>query len=97
MEALVTDVEVAVDFILPAIHKAVEQEVRHAFIGSTTEIKRSDTRIYGVNRYIRSLFVSIRPQLELHLPDNFHREMTHPTAIGIVAHDNVPYSETEPT
>jgi hypothetical protein len=29
MEALVTDVEVAVDFILPAIHKAVEQEVRH--------------------------------------------------------------------
>ena len=96
MEALVTDVEVAVDFILPAIHKAIEQEVRHRFIGSATEIKRSDTGIYAVNRYIRSLFVSIRPQLELHLLDNFHREMAHPTAIGVVAHDHIPASETFP-
>ena len=96
MEALVTDVEVAVDFILPAIHEAVEQEVRHGFIGSARDIKRADAAVDAVDRNIRSLFVSIRPQLELHLLDNFHREMAHPTAIGVVAHDHIPYSETFP-
>ena len=97
MKALITDVEVAVDFILPAIHEAAEQEVRHGFIGSARDIKRTETAVDAVDRNIRPLFVSIRPQLHLHTSDNFHCEMTHPTAIWDVAHDNFPYSVTGPT
>ena len=97
MKALITDVKVPIDFIPLAIHKAVEQEVRHGFIGSAGDIKRADTGVDAVDRNIRPLFVSIRPQLQLHTPDNFHCEMTHPTAIWGVAHDNFPYSVTGPT
>ena len=97
MEAVVTDIKVPIDFVFLAIHKAVEQEVRHGFIGSATELKWTEAAVDAVDRNIRPLFVSIRPQLHLHTPDNFHREMTHPTAIWGVAHDNFPYSVTGPT
>ena len=59
MEALVTDVEVAVDFILLAIHEAVEQEVCHCIIGSATELKWSDPAVDGIDRQIGTPFVSI--------------------------------------